>query len=149
MKKFISILIPALIAGIGANAKSYSDSIQSNYRRSSLCQFMVSRTDQNMYDRIQSQYMEIPTPNQYYDHNLSIRMVNVDKKGKYEADIDKWLVDNNIASRLVAKWYDRDVLTGEFSTEMIKERGTLQSSTANSRRVQPAARLCSKMPAKN
>ncbi len=123
MKKFIFTIALTLSAVIGANAKTYSDSIQSNYRRSSLCQFMVSRTDQNMYDRIQKQYMEIPTPNQYYDHNLSIRMVNVDKKGKYEADIDKWLADNDIASRLVAKWYDRDILTGKFSTELIKARG--------------------------
>lgn len=123
MKRNLISLALAVAAVLGTNAKTYTDSIQSNYRRSSLCQFMVSRTDQSMYDRIQSQYMEIPTPNQYYDHNLSIRMVNVDKKGKYEEDINKWLIDNNIASRLVAKWYDRDVLTGDFSVETIKERG--------------------------
>ncbi len=128
MKK--TILNIALILGsvLCANAKTYTDSIESTYRRSSICSFMVSRTDQKMFDKIQTRFLEIPTPDQYNEHNLSIRILNVDKKGEYASDIDQWLADNLVASRLVAKWFERDVLTGDCSFDLVKQRG-LYSST--------------------
>lgn len=118
-KYIISALLLASTMPVGAE----QNADDTKYRRSSICSFLISRTDQKMYDRIQSKYLEIPTPNQYNNHDLSIRILNVDKKGEYAEDITRWLNDNNIGSRLVAKWFDRDILTGQCDMELIQERG--------------------------
>lgn len=94
-----------------------------SYRRPSITTFLVSRTDQNMYDRIQEQYLAAPMPEQYNDHNLSVRIVSVGKKGEYRDSINDWLDRHQVASRMVGKWFDRDILTGECSMDLVKSRG--------------------------
>lgn len=125
-KKYIAIGM--LAASI---LPSYADQEpgDNQYRRSSLCSILVSRQDQKMYDRIQNKFLEIPTPDQYNNHDLSIRILNVDKKGNYAQDITNWLEDNQIGSRLVAKWFDRDILTGQCDMNLVSERG-LYNATA-------------------
>lgn len=120
LKKY---LIAALLfaAGIQAHADQQPQDLQ--YRRSSICSFLISRADQSMYDKIQEKYLEIPTPDQYNNHDLSIRILNVDKKGNYADSISQWLDDNRIASRLVAKWFDRDIFTGQCDMALVQQRG--------------------------
>lgn len=120
LKKY---LIAALLfaAGIQAHADQQPQDLQ--YRRSSICSFLISRADQSMYDKIQEKYLEIPTPDQYNNHDLSIRILNVDKKGNYADSISRWLDDNRIASRLVAKWFDRDIFTGQCDMALVQQRG--------------------------
>lgn len=118
-KYFIAALLFA--AGIQAHADQQPQDLQ--YRRSSICSFLISRADQSMYDKIQEKYLEIPTPDQYNNHDLSIRILNVDKKGNYADSISQWLDDNRIASRLVAKWFDRDIFTGQCDMTLVQQRG--------------------------
>lgn len=120
LKKY---LIAALLfaAGIQAHADQQPQDLQ--YSRSSICSFLISRADQSMYDKIQEKYLEIPTPDQYNNHDLSIRILNVDKKGNYADSISQWLDDNRIASRLVAKWFDRDIFTGQCDMALVQQRG--------------------------
>ena len=75
-KYFIAALLFA--AGIQAHADQQPQDLQ--YRRSSICSFLISRADQSMYDKIQEKYLEIPTPDQYNNHDLSIRILKVAKK---------------------------------------------------------------------
>lgn len=117
----LSIAVPAQAAK--------NDSINTDYRRSSLCSFLISRTDQKLYGEIQDVYLDIPTPDQYNNHDLSIRILNVDKKGSYATDIDSWLTNNYVASRLVGRWFDRNILTGECDLDLVKSRG-LYDATA-------------------
>lgn len=119
LKKFF--ILPLMLVAI--NMVAQEPEAENTYRRPSLCSFLVSRTDQKMYDKIQAQYLEIPTPDQYNNHDLSIRIVNVGKNANYSDSIKGWLHDNKIASRLVGKWFDRDVLTGVCSLDLIKSRG--------------------------
>ena len=119
--RHITTCLAILIAGSIISAQESSQKLE--YRRSSICSFLVSRLDQKMYDRIQQKYIEIPTPDKYNDHNLSIRMINVGKKGNYADSISNWLDNNKIASRIVAKWYNRNMLTGECNMSLIQERG--------------------------
>lgn len=113
------------------SSSSFADNqpTDTQYRRSSICSFLISRTDQSMYDRIQDEFLKIPTPEQYNNHDLSIRILNVDKKGDYAGDITGWLDNNNVGSRLVAKWFNRDILTGQCDMDLVKERG-LYNATA-------------------
>lgn len=120
LKLFLAISLFASIASASSAEQQEQDS---RYRRSSICSFLVSRTDQKMYDRIQDKYLEIPTPDQYNNHDLSIRILNVGKKGEYGDSIAQWLDDNKIASRLVAKWFNRDILTGQCDMNLVSRRG--------------------------
>lgn len=120
--------IAALSFCVAAACYADTDQTANTYRRSSLCSFLVSRTDQKMYDRIQEKYLEIPTPDQYDDHNLSIRIINVDKKGQYSDSIDSWLSENLIGSRLIGKWFERNNLDGSCSLDLVKKRGLYNAS---------------------
>lgn len=113
------------------SSSSFADNqpTDTQYRRSSICSFLISRTDQSMYDRIQDEFLKIPTPEQYNNHDLSIRILNVDKKGDYAGDITGWLDNNNVGSRLVAKWFNRDILTGKCDMDLVKERGLYNATT--------------------
>lgn len=121
--KYIALASVMAVPAFVASAQGVETPEETKYRRSSLCSFMINRTDQKMYSDIQEKFLEIPTPDQYNNHDLSIRLLNVDKKGKYESDIDAWLEDNQIASRLVAKWYNRNILTGAMDMDLVADRG--------------------------
>ncbi|MDE5773112.1 MAG: hypothetical protein K2H86_01470, partial [Muribaculaceae bacterium] len=118
----ISLLI-FMVASILPMFADQQDITDMQYRRSSICSFLISRTDQDRYPQIQEKFLEIPTPDQYNNHDLSIRVINVGKKGNYKDSITDWLDRNKVASRLVGRWFDRDILTGECSLDLIKERG--------------------------
>lgn len=124
LKYYISALLFFSIAVCSADTTEPGNT----YRRSSLCSFLVSRTDQGMHDRIQQKYLEIPTPDQYDDHNLSIRIINVGKKAQYGDSIDSWLSENLIGSRLVGKWFERSNLDGSCSLDLVKQRGLYNAS---------------------
>lgn len=116
-------ILSALLLAFSAQAYADEQPQDLQYRRSSICSFLVSRTDQNMYDKIQEKYLEIPTPEQYNNHDLSIRVLNVSKKANYADSITGWLNDNKIASRLVAKWFDRDIFSGKCDMDLVQQRG--------------------------
>lgn len=132
------LLLPLAILAITALGNDQQP--ENTYKRPSLCSFLVSRTDQNMYDRIQSQFLEIPTPDQYNEHDLSIRIVNVGKKANYSDSITNWLNDNYIASRLVGKWFYRDILTGRCSLDLIKSRGLYNATELDKQLAARSAR---------
>lgn len=126
MKKHILSAVAALVAcavAAPAAVAAGNDEVKTTYRRSSLCSILISRTDQQMYDKIQQRFLEIPTPDQYNNHDLSIRMLNVSKKKDRADSIDTWLKENKIASRLVAKWFNRDIVTGQCDMNLVQQRG--------------------------
>lgn len=93
------------------------------YRRPSMCSFLVMRTDQQLSDKIREEYLKIPTPEQYNDHNLSVRVLTVDRPGKYANDIAGFLERNYVASRLVGKWFDRNDINGVCNMQIVRNRG--------------------------
>lgn len=100
-----------------------NNEIETQYRRPSMYSVLVSRTDQEHSGKIIDEFYNIETPSQYNNHDLSIKVVTIPKNGTKDSDIDNWLKDNAIASRLVGKWFDRDLFTGECSLDLVKYRG--------------------------
>ena len=102
---------------------------EADYRRSSIYSLMINHTDQKFANEIKEAFLQIPVPDKFNDHNLSVKVLNIDKKlsganaDKENIDISNFLFDNKVASRLVAKWFNRDFYTGECNMEMVKERG--------------------------
>ena len=99
------------------------------YRRSSLYSLMINHTDQKFASEIRNSFLNIPIPDKYNDHDLSVKVVDINTKlknassNKENEAITAFLNDNQIASRMVAKWFNRDKYTGACDMELVKERG--------------------------
>lgn len=108
-------------------AQSEQDAIE--YRRSSLYQLMIGHMKQEFASEIKQTFLHLSMPEQYNDHNLSVRVIEtvrkVDdvKKNRENDSITAFLEKNHIASRLVARWFNRDMENGVCDMSLIKERG--------------------------
>lgn len=101
----------------------------SDYRRSSIYSVLVNHTDQQFANEIKEAFLQIPVPDKFNDHNLSVKVLNMDKKlsgagsQKENPVITEFLQNNKVASRLVGRWFNRDFFTGQCDMELVKERG--------------------------
>lgn len=107
------------------------------YHRSSLYSILISHTDKKFHEEIENCFVTIPIPDAYNNHDLSVKVVNFDDKiekvGKDETSkgpkqINSFLEENQIASRLVGKWFMRDFNTGECYMDLIGSRGIYAAS---------------------
>lgn len=126
MKKILLALIVAASPLLQAAAQQ--DSLITNYRRSSLYSLLVKHNDQKFAQEISDVFLKIPTPDKYNNHDLSVKVVNMDVKLKDLEVIDNFIEDNGIASRMVARWFDRNPLTGVCTTDVVRERGLYNAS---------------------
>lgn len=107
----------------------YAQEPVSDYRRSSVYSVLVNHTDQQFAAEIKEAFLQIPVPDKFNDHNLSVKVLNMDKKlagagsQKENPMITEFLQNNKVASRLVARWFNRDYYTGMCDMELVKERG--------------------------
>lgn len=92
-------------------------------RRSSLCSILVKHSADKYADEIEEQFSQIPISERFNDHNLSVRTVSTTQKKVQDSDLKSFIDKNQIASRLVAKWFDRNILTGECTLDTVKARG--------------------------
>ncbi|MBQ3844078.1 MAG: hypothetical protein II817_03730 [Bacteroidales bacterium] len=95
------------------------------YRRPSLYSILINHTEQNEFATlIRGQFVNIPVPEKFNDHNLAVSVLTVDKKNAVNDTIAQDFVEkNHIASRMVAKWFNRDITTGKCNMDLIKHRG--------------------------
>ncbi len=129
-----------MLMSAGMSAFADTDGVEDRYRRSSLCSILVKHTEQKFADSIANQFLHIKIPETYNDHNLSVQVVSVNRKGDYDKTIDRFITDNKIASRLVAKWFDRDVYTGACTMNLVKKRGVLDASVQDYEEAAASAR---------
>lgn len=125
MKTKYILLSLALALSVTSNAQAP----ESNYRRSSIYSLLVNHTEQKFANEIREAFMQIPVPDKFNDHNLSVKVLNMDKKlagankERENPVITQFLDDNRVASRLVGRWFNRDYFTGQCDMELVKERG--------------------------
>lgn len=123
----LGIVMIAGAMGITANAaEQKSDSLR--YRRSSLCSFLIKHNEDKFAQEIEEQFLNIPIDGQFNDHNLSVRVLNVAAKGDHAMNVAHFIENNNIASRLVGKWFGRNIFTGECDLSLVKNRGLYDAS---------------------
>lgn len=117
-----------------------------DYRRSSLYSIMINHTDQKFANEIKEAFLEIPVPDKFNDHNLSVKVLNLDtklsgaSKDKENLQLTKFLKDNKVASRLVARWFNRNYYTGECNMELVKERGLYNATEFDKQLASRSAR---------
>lgn len=98
------------------------------YRRSSLYSILINHEEQKFAEEISKVFVDIPISDKYNDHDLSVKIISVDKKLKQDEKGEDFLRENQIASRLVARWFNRDILTGKCDLNLISERGLYNAS---------------------
>lgn len=129
MVKKLILSIIAVIMPISLFAQRNSKDIDETYRRSSLYSLLVNHEGRKFHKEINNCFHQIPTPDAYNDHNLSVRAVYTDSKklksGKEHEvdDITSFLNRNKIASRLVGKWFDYNPYTGDMDMDIVQQRG--------------------------
>jgi len=127
MNKVFPLIIATLLGG--GNLKAQNATGDSNYRRSSLYSLIVNHTDQRFGEEIKNAFLDIEIPDKYNDHDLSVKILDMKEelKGtlsdKENETITRFLTDNQVASRLVGKWFNRDAFTGRCDVELVKARG--------------------------
>lgn len=118
-----------LVAFLLTAGYAYCQSEYTDYRRSSLYSLLVNHSEQKFADEIREAFVKIPVPDKFNDHELSVKILSMDTKlkdassDKENAALTDFLTRNNIASRLVGKWFNRNPETGTCDMELVKERG--------------------------
>lgn len=123
----LAILVAALFAGCFP-AAAQRDMQRSH--RSALCSILVNHTENEYAGQIEKQFLEIPTDDKFNEHNLSVRVATVDHSDVDDTEIHNFVDRNQIASRLVARWFNRNKLTGVCDLNLIKSRGLYDASAA-------------------
>ena len=103
------------------------------YRRSSLYTILVSHPYQNMDDEIVNAFMALETPDKYNDHDLSVKVITTSTKNRNQvrSQVDSFLERNNVARRMVSKWFSRNKMTGGFDPALVLERGMYDAMAAD------------------
>ncbi len=127
MKNICHIIIFACVF-IAASYAAANEPEVNRSRRSSICSILIKHDEQKFADEIERQFNLIPIPNRFNDHNLAVRVINAGNKKIEPTSLDAFIQNNAIASRLVARWFDRNILTGECSMDTIKARGLYDAS---------------------
>ena len=149
--KHTCLLILVLILSFDCQAQS-KDSIYA-YRKGSIYSLMIGHRNANYAEEIENTFKEMPIPDRYNSHDLgkkifytSEKKIKVDDSEKRigfivnEAssqskmtDYDAFLLKQNVASRMVAKWFDRKRTTGTCNMDLIGERGYKNASELEKR----------------
>jgi len=98
------------------------------YRRSSLYSLMINDPNRLMSSSISMAFEKNPIPEKFNDHNISERLIEGTANDKLqEVVISSFLEKNQIAKKLVAKWFNRSE-RGGFNMDLIAERGNYDAT---------------------
>lgn len=123
------------------------------YRRGSICSFMIGHRDLSFAQEIENVFNEMPVPDKYNDHSIGkkvfytadgkLKMKNLDSHMGFKInassdktlmnDFDFFLQKQAIASRLIAKWFNRKKGTGICNMNLVQERGYQNASEVEKR----------------
>lgn len=132
MKKYIIyiyVLIGILLSISLSITAQEDNNEQMKYRRGSLYSILLTHNNQKFAKEIRDVFLKIPVSDKYNDHDLSVKCIYTnDKKLKDNSSVSLFVDDNNIASRLIGRWFDRNSITGECNTDLIRSRGMYNAS---------------------
>lgn len=86
MKKSLCFLI-VVLSFLRVDAQKKIDGNQIDYRRSSLCLFMIDEDKMPKREMIKNVFQGIPMPDKYNDHNIGVRIFSTDSMTVTEEDI--------------------------------------------------------------
>ena len=128
MKRLLIIIYGLfLLASVCVHAQ---DADEARYRRSSIYSLMIKHQNQLFANDISTVFNEMPVPDKYNSHDLSIKILSVDENKVDDEDeaVKTFLERNHVASHLVGRWFDREPTTGVCDMELVKSRGLYAAS---------------------
>ena len=137
MKKILTFILMILsltvfsqdtIQQSSLNARRRND-MNVTYHRSSWHNILLYHSDQKYAEAILETYYNRPQSEKFNDHSLPVDVHKT--KGKKYAKfkkVNKYIMNNDIANDLVAKWFNRNASNGYCDMNLIYMRG-LQSAT--------------------
>jgi hypothetical protein len=93
------------------------------YMRGSLCIMMVEHPTLEFNDQIEKVFEKVPIPNRFNSHELGVRVLSFPNNDDQLANLKIFSNENQLAKRIVAKWFGRNKNTGAFNIDLLKERG--------------------------
>lgn len=109
------------------------------YRRSSLCIIMLTHRGKQYASEMESVFKNMVLPLRYNRHDIDVKVVPVDKD-QNESSIRRMLGDNDIAKKIVAKWFNRNQYSGDMNMNLIWERGGYNATYEDVKRAQSTTR---------
>lgn len=109
------------------------------YRRSSLCIIMLTHRGKEYASEMESVFKNMVLPLRYNRHDIDVKVIPVDKD-QNELSIRRMLSDNDIAKKIVAKWFNRNSYSGSMNMDLIWERGGYNASYEDVKRAQSTTR---------
>ncbi len=99
------------------------------YERSSIHVMMIKHLNQKFDDVIEDVFLKSPFPDRFNNHNLGVKVVSfAEHKDDQSTNIASFVEQVNLGQKMVAKWFNRDKVTGSFNMELVKERGFYNAS---------------------
>ncbi len=99
-----------------------------DYRRSSIYSILINNTDQSLGTNVADVFIGMPLPDKYNNHDLSVKILTTDKRTPAKEKGQDFLNSNHVASHLVARWFNRNPLTGECNMSLVQQRGLYNAS---------------------
>ena len=119
MKKLFIILA----LGLMAQTSFAQDDENFKYMRGSLCIMMVEHPTLEFNDQIEKAFESMPIPNRFNSHDLGVRVLSFPNNDDQVANLKIFSNENQLAKRIVSKWFGRNKNTGSFNTDLLRERG--------------------------
>ena len=119
MKKLLIILA----LGLMAQTSFAQDDENFKYMRGSLCIMMVEHPTLEFNDQIETVFESMPIPNRFNNHDLGVRVLSFPNNEDQVANLKIFSNENQLAKRIVSKWFGRNKNTGSFNTDLLRERG--------------------------
>ena len=133
MKKLIFAVTISFYSIFAIALDNQKEMKETKYRRSSLHTILMESSGFPKKDQVINAYYSADFPDKYDNHNIGQKSFNPEKyttdtvESKTPEVIEKYLKDEQIAKKLVAKWYNRQP-DGSVDGNLISERGAFNAS---------------------
>ncbi len=101
---------------------------EEDYCRNSIYSILINHSEQHYGPNIADVFLDMPLPDKFNDHDLSVKIIQLDRRTPKKEKGEDFLRRNNVASHLVARWFNRDPKTGVCNMDLIRKRGLYNAS---------------------
>lgn len=130
-------------------AAAENDGSLAKYRRSSLYSVLIRHPEVKYGAAIDSAFLSIPIPDKFNNHDLKVKAFDAQhaprkRKGRERDDynlhtIEEFFAAADVPRGLVAKWFDRDSVSGAFDMALVQQRGNYDASQLDIRLADASA----------
>jgi hypothetical protein len=157
MNKFYKRTLAAIaaVSVFSVTAQETAKTPDIKYRRSSLQTVLIETDNFPNKSIVVAAYNNAPFPDKYDEHNIGVKSfdpkkygvqgsekpgVNEDKEvNEIKKSIDKFIADQNIGNKMVAKWFNR-AADGSFDMQLVGKRGAYNASEMEANIAKGSAR---------